>query len=199
MLLTQPPQDRPWNDPGPRRGKPVIVDDTRPILRAIVLDFSSVHTTDVTSVQGLIDIRNQLERYTAPEVVEWHFANLTNRWTKRALAAAGFGYASASKGGGWKSIVSIADIYDAGDAPSAKASLGDIENVDSIGSNEANPKNAGNVKVTNAGGKAALYGLNRPFFHVDVETAVRAAVLSAEAKDLRSPTGKESPDLKEVE
>jgi sodium-independent sulfate anion transporter 11 len=174
----------------------VVTDDTRPLLRAIILDFSSVHNTDVTSVQGLIDIRNQLERYTDPEVVEWHFANLTNRWTKRALAAAGFGYASASKRGNWKSIVSIADIYDAGDTPSAKASLGDIENVDSIGSPEAQPKNVGNVRVTNAGGKAVLYGLNRPFFHVDVETAVRAAVLSAEEKYSRSPVEKGSPVLK---
>ena len=84
-------QDRPWNDPGPRRGQQIDVDDTRPTLKAIILDFSSVNNVDITSVQHLIDVRNQLDHYAAPDVVDWHFACVHNRWTKRALAAAGFG------------------------------------------------------------------------------------------------------------
>lgn len=65
-----------------------------PVLKAIVLDFSSVHRLDVTSVQGLADVRDTLDRHAAPYSVEWHCASLWSRWARRALATAGFGYAS---------------------------------------------------------------------------------------------------------
>lgn len=56
--------DRPWNDPGPRRG----VDEQnenleKPVLRAIVLDFSGVSQIDTTAIQALIDTRNEIERW----------------------------------------------------------------------------------------------------------------------------------------
>ncbi|PWY89202.1 sulfate permease [Aspergillus heteromorphus CBS 117.55] len=87
------PGDRPWNDPGPRKGQPIasLESEALPTLRAVILDFSAVNNVDVSSVQNLIDVRNQLDRYAAPDKVQWHFAHITNRWTKRALAAAGFG------------------------------------------------------------------------------------------------------------
>ncbi|KKY24531.1 putative sulfate permease [Diplodia seriata] len=57
------PGDRPWNDPGPRRGEAAVVeDDVRPVLRAVVLDFGAVAEVDVTGVQGLVDVRAQVER-----------------------------------------------------------------------------------------------------------------------------------------
>ncbi|KAJ5765885.1 sulfate anion transporter [Penicillium odoratum] len=82
--------DRPWNDPKPKNTGNTA--DELPLLRAIVFDFSAVNNVDVTCVQGLIDVRNQLNRHAAPSEVQWHFANIKNRWTKRALSAAGFGY-----------------------------------------------------------------------------------------------------------
>ncbi|KAL2218755.1 sulfate transporter family-domain-containing protein [Thermoascus aurantiacus ATCC 26904] len=106
------PGDRPWNDPGPRKGE----EEDRshlPILRAIILDFSSVNNVDVTSIQNLIDVRNQLDQYAAPEPVQWHFAHINNRWTKRALASAGFGYPTPVSRNGfrrWKPIFSVAEI-----------------------------------------------------------------------------------------
>lgn len=104
-------KDRPWNDPGPRRGQEINLDDNRPILRAIILDFSSVNNVDVSSVQNLIDVRNQLDRYAAPEIVTWHIACVNNRWTKRALASAGFGYSKTTIAQGkWKSVISVADL-----------------------------------------------------------------------------------------
>ncbi|KAJ6105318.1 sulfate anion transporter [Penicillium sp. IBT 18751x] len=79
--------DRPWNDPGSS-----TTDDSHlPLLRAIILDFSAVNNVDVTSIHNLVDVRNQLNVRAAPAVVHWHFANIKNRWTKRALAAVGFG------------------------------------------------------------------------------------------------------------
>lgn len=112
--------DRPWNNPGPRRGRKEPVNDHLPILKAVILDFSSVNNVDVTSVQTLIDVRNQLDRYAAPQHVQWHFARVNNRWTKRALIAAGFGFPT-NKGNlfkRWNPIFSVAEL---GGATSAAA------------------------------------------------------------------------------
>ncbi|KAJ4420495.1 hypothetical protein N0V85_000570 [Neurospora sp. IMI 360204] len=119
------PGDRPWNDPGPSKrnlkaaalagidSNEVGVNVHLPTLKAIILDFSSVNNIDITSVQQLIDVRNQLDRYASPDVVDWHVACISNRWTKRALVSAGFGYPSALPDGQirrWKSIFSVAEI-----------------------------------------------------------------------------------------
>ncbi|KAL8830898.1 MAG: hypothetical protein Q9170_005529 [Blastenia crenularia] len=112
MLTTE--QDRPWNDPGPRRGRAPEDHSDRPTLKAVILDFSSVNNVDITSVQHLIDVRNQLDRYAAPDKVDWHLACINNRWTKRALASAGFGYPTpqgeADLVERWKPIFSVAEI-----------------------------------------------------------------------------------------
>ncbi|KAH7076651.1 sulfate permease-like protein [Paraphoma chrysanthemicola] len=106
--------DRPWNDPGPRRGKETEEANERPTLKAIILDMSSVNNVDLTSIQNLIDVRNQLDKYAAPDTVDWHFTNINNRWTKRALAAAGFGYYSPEPDNSglhrWKPIFSVAEL-----------------------------------------------------------------------------------------
>lgn len=107
------PGDRPWNNPGPRKGQTEEENTDKPTLRAVILDFSSVNNVDVTSIQNLIDVRNQLDTYAAPEPVQWHFAHVNNRWTKRALASAGFGYPTPTPEHGftrWKPIFSVAEI-----------------------------------------------------------------------------------------
>ncbi|GAK65209.1 sulfate permease [Moesziomyces antarcticus] len=110
--------DRPWNDPGPPnphlvkaaravtcRGRKNALDDsdalaavrdTRPILRAMVFDFSSVSNIDTTSVQTLVDVRTAVERY-ADAKVEFHFANILSPWIRRGLLAGGFGLGFPSK------------------------------------------------------------------------------------------------------
>ncbi|KAJ5193449.1 hypothetical protein N7449_009591 [Penicillium cf. viridicatum] len=79
--------DRPWNEPVSSSAD----DSHLPILQAVILDFSAVNNVDVTCIQSLMDIRMQLDRRSTPVVVQWHFACIKNRWTKRALSAAGFG------------------------------------------------------------------------------------------------------------
>src|SRR5271170_6727853 len=125
-LNTYPkPGDRPWNDPGPRRGQTAETHEDRPTLKAIILDFSSVNNVDITSVQQLIDVRNQLDRYTAPDTVDWHFACINNRWTKRALASAGFGYLSEGSElqHRWKAIFSVAEIGGSDSAANAAEAI----------------------------------------------------------------------------
>ena len=119
--------DRPWNNPGPRRGKTEADRSDLPTLKAIILDFSSVNNVDVTSIQNLIDVRNQLDRYASPDLVQWHIACINNRWTKRALASAGFGYPTlpAEEYHRWKPIFSVAEI---GGSSSAAAAAEHDEN-----------------------------------------------------------------------
>jgi len=186
--------DRPWNDPGPRRGKEAVSDSHLPTLKAVILDFSSVNNVDITSVQHLIDVRNQLDRYTSPDTVEWHFASINNRWTKRALAAAGFGYpANAQEIGSyqrWKPIYSVADLGGFDSAANAAewqqnrddlkraSSAADVERGSiSQGSKDELEKNGG-VQVQHK--IAIVNGVNRPLFHVDLTSALQSAVHHAE-------------------
>jgi solute carrier family 26 (sodium-independent sulfate anion transporter), member 11 len=119
--------DRPWNDPGPRRAQQEPDRSHLPTLQAIILDFSSVNNVDITSIQNLIDVRNQLDRYAAPDAVQWHIACINNRWTKRALVSAGFGFLTlpAEQFCRWKPIFSVAEI---GGSTSAAAAAENQQN-----------------------------------------------------------------------
>lgn len=221
--------DRPWNDPGPRRGQVEADRSHLPTLKAVILDLSSVNNVDITSVQNLIDVRNQLDRYAAPEPVQWHLACINNRWTKRALASAGFGYPTVvppSTDGSvhrWKPIFAIAEL---GGISSAAAdaerrdnyqrqrSIGDAEHglkgegIERSGSqpNSDSSLNDTDLQKELAGSKAyggqggtlvngkrvaVVQGLNRPFFHIDVTTALQSAIANAEDRmEAREPAHK---------
>ncbi|KAL1970567.1 hypothetical protein VTN77DRAFT_4211 [Rasamsonia byssochlamydoides] len=201
------PGDRPWNNPGPRRGQTEEDRSHLPILRAIILDFSSVNNVDVTSVQNLIDVRNQLDMYAAPEPVQWHFAHVNNRWTKRALASAGFGYPTPIPDSGfrrWKPIFSVAEI---GGRSSAAAQAererqvqlkGDVEqgqggqtteHIEPVSENSSNAESDLQDQLTSSkayhqGRRIALVqGINRPLFHVDLTSALQSAIADAQALD----------------
>ena len=91
---------RPWNDPGPLKWnlpflrkynkEEKIEEDTRPILRIVHFDFSTVSQIDMTSVQALVDLRKALNAYADREV-EFHFSGILSPWIRRALLNAGFG------------------------------------------------------------------------------------------------------------
>lgn len=194
------PGDRPWNDPGPRKGQEVDMNDTRPTLKAIILDFAAINNVDVTSIQNLIDVRNQLDRYADPDRVQWHFANIKSRWTKRALAAAGFGYATPAGDPHfkrWKPIFSIAEIRNAAEAAEVEENqrrdtIRETEegkvphrDVDSIGASEGSSNGINDIEKSKAYGgttrTAAVHGLNRPFFHLDLMSALQSAIRNSEA------------------
>lgn len=219
------PGDRPWNNPGPRRGQSEPDRSYLPTLKAVILDFSSVNNVDVTSVQILIDVRNQLDRYASPDVVQWHLACINNRWTKRALASAGFGYPTlpSDEYRRWKPIFSVAEIGGSSSAAAAaendanrklsyhlhqdeehsgsrssSRSIGGIQpsKVDDIqktgykddsatSSSNGNDlsKEISNSKayIKNENKKlAVVHGLNRPFFHIDLTSALQSAIANIE-------------------
>ncbi|KKA29111.1 hypothetical protein TD95_004872 [Thielaviopsis punctulata] len=200
------PGDRPWNEPGPKKAKkPTAADPSssdaisttsaaeKPTLKAIILDFSSVNNVDITSVQQLIDVRNQLDRYASPEPVDWHIACINNRWTKRALASAGFGYPidrtdeNSALQSRWRSIFSVAE-------------LGGDDSAASVAEKEANEHVTAATRYDEEGGIAPIklpseqtqlrsrrrgvvvHGLNRPLFHVDLTNALQSAIANVEAR-----------------
>jgi sodium-independent sulfate anion transporter 11 len=198
-----PLRDRLWNDAPPPTRK--LHDDSatqKPVLRAVVLDFSTVNVIDVTSVQGLIDMRVTLDRYAAPHAVEWHFAGVMNRWTRRALATAGFGRPSVGNATaleGWcpAYTVSVSSATEGGgkhgnggermhilDGQVSEKSSAELH--PDVGAKNycknlsADDEEAGGVLVTERERRGEVVsGVDRPFFHVDLTDAVDAAVRDA--------------------
>ncbi|EXJ54576.1 SulP family sulfate permease [Cladophialophora yegresii CBS 114405] len=215
------PGDRPWNNPGPRRGKTEADRSHLPTLKAVILDFQAVNNVDVTSVQDLIDIRNQLDRYASPEPVQWHLANINNRWTKRALASAGFGFPTVPQQEihRWKPIFSVAEIggsESAAEAAEAEANRrrshhghdeehgrprsrskgeditqADRYQDDSHSSTSSHDNDlAKEITDSKAYARAAsvkkvavVHGLNRPFFHLDLTSALQSAIANVEHQE----------------
>lgn len=188
------PGDRPWNDPGPRRGKAPEDHSERPTLKAIILDFSSVNNVDITSVQQLIDVRNQLDRYTAPDVVDWHFTSINNRWTKRALVSAGFGYPTVEPGFGqqesrWKPIFSVSELGGADSAAEVAERIANEKDrraaakVDDKTASDSGSDLKGAHSRANVGRRTAVVnGLNRPLFHIDLTSALQSAIANVRAR-----------------
>ena len=159
----------------------------------------------------MIDVRNQLDRYAAPDTVDWHFSNINNRWTKRALAAAGFGYYTPEPEDSgvqrWKPIFSVAELggsQSAAAAAEAKArrksqrvaaakagdqagANDDIEehrsssDLDSLDKRLTSSQAYGTLDQQ-GGSNAVVQGLNRPLFHLDVTAALQSALANAQRK-----------------
>jgi solute carrier family 26 (sodium-independent sulfate anion transporter), member 11 len=205
------PGDRPWNDPGPRRGKTADTHEDRPTLKAVILDFSSVNNVDITSVQQLIDVRNQLDRYAAPDVVDWHFACINNRWTKRALVSAGFGYPSEKHDiqHRWKPIFNVAEIGGSESAASVAEAIAnanenkvrqhtkdaqhvntvnDVINNDVSGSSDKEVYKT-SANVTKRPHIAVVNSVNRPLFHIDLVSALQSAIANVEARQAFNAKG----------
>lgn len=150
--------DRPWNDHGPRHRKENTEDD-RPILRAVILDFSSVPQLDLTGIQNLVDISKAINRYADREV-EFHFVGIISSWARRALVAEGFGTGSPEK-----SVVGVTNSYFTygfeGEAEETRVKIEDEES--SIGKEEES-----RVSTSNDDYLVPLIGTNTPFFHSEI-------------------------------
>lgn len=177
-------------------------DMSLPILKAIVIDCSTINNIDITSVQGLVDARNALDRWASPSPVDWHFGGLRNRWSRRALATAGFGRFSEKDRhslGNWMPIYSLTTAF--GGATEADVSSeirrrGERLNADDESNSSGKVVHV--VKAEDADSEASstetpvtgtisekyeglrpVFALDRPLFHADLEGAVEAAVANA--------------------
>lgn len=134
---------------------------SKPLLRSLVLDFSAVSSLDITSLQGLQDLRHVLDRHAGSHVVGWYFSNVQSRWTRRTLALAGFGFPSESEVNALKPVYAVARQAEVATG-SAYAEEG-LQQVQVEGQ--------------------PLFDVTRPRFHADLETAVHMAVMDAKQKD----------------
>ncbi|KAF5963600.1 family sulfate permease [Fusarium coicis] len=203
------PGDRPWNNPGPRKSakRPVNSDpdSALPTLKAVILDFSSVNNVDITSIQRLIDIRNQLDSYASPDGVDWHFSCIHNRWSKRALVSAGFGVPYKPNEGTaprrWKSIFSVAEIggKDSAVAIAQETDLDEMAPTHTDNTDEE-PLIGGFSSVRSYGSMssgdlekqrrrgAVVHGLDKPLFHVDLTSALQNAITNVEERAISRET-----------
>ncbi|CAM2727577.1 unnamed protein product [Rotaria socialis] len=111
--------EQPWNLKTSRHPeRDTQKDDSRPCLHALILDFAGVAHLDITGLQNLVDVRQQLDRY-ANKRVNWHFVGLSNPWLKRALVSVGFG--SSHEGHTVFSVANIHDHIDCGENDNAVA------------------------------------------------------------------------------
>ncbi|KAF9739498.1 hypothetical protein PMIN06_001105 [Paraphaeosphaeria minitans] len=197
-----PPKDRLWSEAPPPASK--LDDDAtqKPVLRAVVLDFSTVNVIDVTSVQGLIDMRATLDRYAAPNKVEWQFAGVRNPSTRRALATAGFGrplIRNANALAGWCPAYTVSfpphNGVEGTQAGGGERTLERDGEVSEKNLAELHPdvtvrnfcrrlavddEEKGNIVIAEKKRwMDVVYGVDRPFFQVDLTDAVDAAVRDA--------------------
>lgn len=135
-----------------------------------------MNNIDATSVQALIDVRNQLDRYVSPDTVDWHFANITNRWTKRGLAAAGFGLRKENDEQG-QAIFSIAELMGEHNRnPNLKEKSRSEDDIETASAPLEQKRPLMGTR------QVVVQGLNRPLFHFDLQEAVEAAVADARTK-----------------
>jgi len=161
--------DRQWNDPGPRKGAVVEDDGDKPLLRAVVLDFSGVAHIDTTAVQALIDTRDELERWVDGPV-EFHFATILSPWIRRALVTGGFGIGNPDFNSNVREIAAVVPTEDHRDETLDDRKRSDPES----GLGDKRPSKSRKTAVYGEDG-AALVPLDTPFFHFDLVGAVRAA------------------------
>lgn len=150
-------------------------------------------------MQQLIDVRNQLDKYASPSTVDWHFASINNRWTKRALVSAGFGFPTpdSSATHRWKPIFSVAELGgsdSAAQAAEATRHEKDLQETrareasrpDGIGSADSDSGLSGSDlkhhAIKTSARAAVVSGLNRPLFHIDLTSALQSAIANVEAK-----------------
>ncbi|EUC67383.1 sulfate permease, partial [Rhizoctonia solani AG-3 Rhs1AP] len=178
-MTNVPLSQRPWNDPGPRRGAHVDVaaaDTSKPILRAVVLDFSAVAHIDTTGVQNLMDTRKELERW-ADRPVEFHFASILSPWIRRALVAGGFGMEEHGRVIPHEIAPVVPPPQGEYTGPNEEYAItttisktpgGDYRDLEDLKSTSSS--------VTEF--EAAIVSRSTPYFHLDLNSAVRAAELS---------------------
>jgi sodium-independent sulfate anion transporter 11 len=184
--------DRPWNEGYVPRSMEAMnhlnENDHRPLLRAVVYDFGAVSNIDSTGVQSLVDTRQQLDRY-ADRQVEFHFAQILSPWIKRALVAGGFGVGNPSY-----RVVEVASAVPPPDALDAHSHANEdferrrrqsmaTKNRDTeLGLDNGIAEIPSGVTSLSRGQRSEdsdalpLVETNYPFFHLDLDDAVRSAV-----------------------
>lgn len=187
--------ERAWNDRRPLAKKPESDEEAaeqarqreeeRVKLRAIVLDCSAINHLDSTGVQTLLDLKLAINRYAGHEV-EWHFANIATPWIRNALITSGFG-SQAGRGPRNGEILPVVPLYQ--EQHLSKVNTSSTTDSCYVSEKEVAAKSPDsfsteNTYIFNIDGKGRVECIPRydrghpidryPFFHWDLEDAVRA-------------------------
>ncbi|XDG07303.1 hypothetical protein ABKA04_006918 [Annulohypoxylon sp. FPYF3050] len=168
------PSDRLWNEPISSESD---TEASKPTLKAVILDFSTVNITDTCAMDGLVELRAQLQRWAKPDIVEWHFANVENRWVRRALVMAGFGYPTKEEleePRSWNPIFTLAERKEP--HGNGSSSLGESTTTSRAGLSAVDIErgNAGLETIALERRLISTHGINYPNFHLDLASAVEA-------------------------
>ncbi|TIA88445.1 hypothetical protein E3P99_02608 [Wallemia hederae] len=189
------PGDRPWNDPGPRKFNPdAAAEDTRPTLKAIIFDLSSVTHVDVTSTQVLVDVKNQLDRWASPDSVQWHFAGIRDRWIKRALAAIKMHETASVKARPLFSVAEVGQFSTENDATVNNEGNTTKEDIESGVNIERQQQQAESVRRNSQHRYLPVLGVDRAF-HPDIDSAVRAVIETLEESRIEQEERKSASDV----
>jgi sodium-independent sulfate anion transporter 11 len=132
---------------------------------------------DTTSVQALVDARDEIERWV-DHPVEFHFASILSPWIRRSLVAGGFGYDHRSRPDSRRHDVAAAvppslylgpssfDTEERKEVPFPGPSYGTVDQ-----------------------GEASAVQVDTPFFHLDLTEAVAAAEVALSPRT--SPSAKD--------
>ncbi|PCH38368.1 sulfate permease [Wolfiporia cocos MD-104 SS10] len=182
-------RDRPWNDPGPRPGQDLNIENlNKPILHAIVLDFSGISHIDTTAVQALIDTRIEVDRW-ADRPVEFHFATILSPWIRRALIAGGFGVGTPASSIPTE-IASVVPYREGRSLPGFPEPV-DLESVLPTSVTEE-PR----IEVEET---APVNLEDTPFFHFDLASAVQAAESGLSRMEPVSRSSLSKDDIKQID
>jgi sodium-independent sulfate anion transporter 11 len=142
---------------------------------------------DTTSVQSLVDTRNEIERW-ADCPVEFHFASILSPWIRRSLVAGGFGYDHRLQP--YSRRHDVAAVPPAYDGSHVGPSSTDIEARETKEVTFAD-SSYGAIDC----GEASTVQVDTPFFHLDLTEAVAAA----EGRSLQKSATPSAKDVKAFE
>lgn len=162
--------------------KDASIEARKPVLCSVVFDCASVNSIDVTSIEALVDLRNSLEGYAHPYRVDWHFASVTNRWSRRALATVGFGIPSTAEAencrrrGVYVMASTLAGASDDDLRAEIKRRTRAVDNEARSVELKSGSEQGTVTRESLSPRLHPVYGLNRPYFHMDLVQSVSSAI-----------------------
>jgi solute carrier family 26 (sodium-independent sulfate anion transporter), member 11 len=143
---------------------------------------------DTTSVQALVDTRDQIERW-ADDPVEFHFASILSPWIRRSLVAAGFGYDRRSLPNCRRhDVTTVSPPYDVLHVGPSSTDM------DARETKEVQFPDPSYGTVDR--GEVSTVQVDTPFFHLDLAEAVAAAESGLLKLSPQSSAGPSTKDVK---
>jgi sodium-independent sulfate anion transporter 11 len=174
--------DRPWNDSSSPKEDELSA--ANPRLTAVVFDFATVNNLDSTGIQTLLDVQTAINKY-ADRDVQWHFANINSPSIRNALLTGGFGSQS---GGSQAEILPVVPASHDGPTKRINKSAESVQTEHDVEEALSDADHKKSIleehRLSSVSGVTSLPGFpvdKYPFFHWNLEEAVRAASAAAAA------------------